>query len=164
MAGGIWRFVRQRVIGMAIRRPGLTAGIVFFFLLTVSNHVEFVTGMAVPISPFWHMLVEGAVMASFGAALLYEIIRLHRKLAEVRMVRAVASTLHHEINNPLTVIQFSAEKMLRLRVYDEPSVNDIISHNTRIRDVVVRLSELDQEVRLRFEAGFEGLIDLARSR
>ena len=157
-------WLRRHVIPLAIRHPALAAGIVFFFLLTLSNHIEFTTGMVVPISPFWHMLIEGAVMAGFGAALLYEIIRLHRQLAEVRMVRAVASTLHHEINNPLTVIQFSAEKMLRLRVYDEPSVNDIISHNTRIRDVVVRLSELDQEVRLRLDAGFEGLIDLVRSR
>jgi signal transduction histidine kinase len=157
-------WVRRHVIPLAIRHPGAAAGLVFFFLFTVSNHVEFATGMALRISPYWRILVTGALFALFGAALLYEIIRLHRQLAEVRMVRAVASTLHHEINNPLTVIQFSAEKMLRLRTYDEPSLTDIINHNTRIRDVVVRLTDLDQEVRLRFEPGFEGLIDLVRSR
>lgn len=159
-----WQFLRQRVVGMAIRHPGSAAGLVFFFLLTLSNHIEFTTGMAVPISPFWHMLIEGGVMAGFGAALLFEIIRLHRKLVEVRMVRAVASTLHHEINNPLMVIQFSAEKLRTLRSYDDAAVGEILAHNTHIRDVVVKLTELDQEIRLRYEPGFEGLIDLARSR
>ena len=164
MLGKTWRFLRQRVIGLAIRHPGATAGIVFFFLFTLSNHIEFVTGMAVPISPFHHMLIEGAVMAGFGAALLYEVVRLHRQLAEVRMVRAVASTLHHEIDNPLAVIQFAAEKLQALRSFDAATVGEILAHNGRIRDVVLRLTELDREVHLRIEPGLEGLIDLDRSR
>lgn len=156
-------WVRRHVIPLAIRNPGPTAAIVFFFLFTVSNHLEFVTGMALQIAPFWHILVTGAVFALFGALLLYEVIRLHRKLAEVRMVRTVVSTLHHEINNPLQVIQFSAEKMQALQTYDEISVNDILNQGTRIRDVVAKLGELDQEVLLHQEPGFEGLIDVARS-
>ena len=156
-------WVRRHVIPLAIRNPGPTAGLVFLFLFTLSNHVEFVTGMVIQISPFSHILMTGAVFALFGAVLLYEVIRLHRKLAEVKMVHTVVSTLHHEINNPLLVIQFCAEKMQALRNYDEASVNDILTHGTRIRDVVVKLSELDQEVRLHREPGFEGLIDVARS-
>ncbi|MBI4466610.1 MAG: hypothetical protein HY656_04175 [Acidobacteria bacterium] len=162
--GTIWRFLRQRVIGLAIRHPGPASGIVFFFLFTVSNHIEFATGMAIQISPFHHMLIESAVMAGFGAALLYELIRLHRRLAEVLMVRTVVSTLHHEINNPLQVIQFSAEKLQTLKSYDEGTVSAILKHNTHIHDVVIKLSELDQEVCLHQEPGFEGLIDVARSR
>lgn len=157
-------WVRKHVIPLAIRNPGPTVGIVFFFLFTLSNHVEFITGMAIQVSPFIHFVFTGAVFATFGAILLYEVIRLHRKLAEVKMVHTVVSTLHHEINNPLLVIQFCAEKMQALHNYDEGSVNDIIVHGTRIRDVVVKLSELDQEVRLHREQGFEGLIDVARSR
>lgn len=159
-----WQFLRQRVIGLAIRHPALMSALVYFFLFTVSNHVEFVTGMAVPISPFSHMLVEGAVMAGFGAALLYEVIRLHRQLAEIRMVHAVVTTLHHEINNPLLVIQFSAEKLQALKHYDETSVDDILRQGTQIRDVVVKLGELDQTVRFHQQPGFEGLIDVERSR
>lgn len=157
-------WVRKHVIPLAIRNPGPTAGVVFLFLFTLSNHFEFVTGMAIQISPFAHILATGAVFALFGAVLLYEVIRLHRKLAEVKMVRTIVSTLHHEINNPLLVIQFSAEKMQALQSYDEASVSDIIAHGTRIRDVVVKLSELDHEVQLHQERGFEDLIDVARSR
>ena len=159
-----WQWLRQRVVRLAIRNPGPTTALVFFFLFTVSNHVEFATGMDLALPPLWRMVVTGAVMAIFGAMLLYEVIRLHRKLAEVQMVHTVVSTLHHEINTPLMVIRLSAEKLQDLKSYHEASVRDILAQGTRIRDVVIKLSELDQEVRLHPEPGFQGLIDVARSR
>jgi nitrogen fixation/metabolism regulation signal transduction histidine kinase len=76
----------------------------------------------------------------------------------------VVATLHHEINNPLTVIQLSAEKLHELQRYDEPTVANIITHGTRIYTVVSKLNKLDEAVHLRQEEGFEGLIDVARSR
>ncbi len=149
---------------MAVHSPGLAAALVFFFLFTVSNHVEFTTGMVLQISPFWHMLIMGAVMAVFGAMLMLEVIREYRRLTEVETVRAVVATLHHEINNPLTVIQLSAEKLHELQRYDEPTVTNIITHGTRIYAVVSKLNKLDEEVHRRQEEGFEGLIDVTRSR
>lgn len=161
---GLYRWLRRRVVRLAIRNPALTTAIVFFLLFTVHNHVEFATGMAIQISPFWQMLLMGALMSVFGSLLLFEVIRLHRRLAEVHMVRTVASSLHHEINNPLMVIQFCAERMESLQRYDQTSVHDILVHGHRIRDVVLKLSDLDQEVRLHRDPGFPGLIDLPRSR
>lgn len=157
-------WVRRHVTGLAIRHPSVAAALLFLFLFTLSNHIEFTTGMALQISPFWHMLLIGGVMASFAAILLYDVIRLHRRLAEVQMVRTVVSTLHHEINNPLMVIQLSAEKLQMLKSYDEPTVNNILDYGTAIRDVVGKLGQLDEEVKLRVEPGFEGLIDVHRSR
>lgn len=157
-------WTRKHILSLAVRYPGLMSALLFFFLFAVSNHLEFTSGMALQSSPFWHMLLVGAVMASFAAILLYEVIRLHRQLAEVRMVRHVVSTLHHEINNPLLVIQLSAEKLQALRAYDDPTVKNILDYGTVIRDVVVQLGSLDYEVRLRVEPGFENLIDIARSR
>ena len=159
-----WQWLRRRIVGMAVRHPGPASGIVFLFLLTVSDHVEFATGMALQISPFWHMIVMGAVVGTFGASLLYEVIRLHRLLAELQMVRAVVITLHHEINNPLQVIQFSAEKLRSGGNYDEVCVRNILDYGSRIRDAVVKLRELDEEVRLNQDPNFRGLIDLAQSR
>lgn len=156
-------WTRKHILSLAGRYPGLVSALLFFFLFAVSNHIEFTTGMAMQISPFWHMLLVGAVMASFAAILLYDVIRLHRQLAEVQMVRTVVSTLHHEINNPLMVIQLSAEKLQALKSYDEPTVNNILDYGIVIRDVVVKLGTLDDEVKLRVEPGFEGLIDVHRS-
>jgi len=158
-----WSWLRQRVVQIAVRSPGLAAALVFFFLFTVSNHVEFTTGMVMQISPFWHMLIMGAVMAVFGAVLMLEVIREYRKLTEVETVRIVVATLHHEINNPLTVIQLSAEKLHELKRYDELTVDNIITHGTRIYAVVSKLNKLDEAVHLRQDEGFEGLIDVARS-
>lgn len=160
----LWRWLRQRIVLMAIRNPGPTVALVFFFLFTISNHVEFTTGMVLQISPFWHMLTMGVVMAIFGAVLMLEVIREYRRLAEVQIVRTVVATLHHEINNPLTVIQLSAEKLHDLQRYDAPTVTEILAHSTRIHNVVAKLNQLDEEVHLRQEQGFEGLIDIARSR
>lgn len=159
-----WLWLRRRVVQMSIRSPGLAAALVFFFLFTVSNHVEFTTGMVLQISPFWHMLIMGVVLAVFGAMLMLEVIQEYRRLAEVQMVRTVVATLHHEINNPLTVIQLSAEKLHDLQRYDAPTVTEILAHGTRIHNVVAKLNQLDEEVHLRQEQGFEGLIDIGRSR
>lgn len=164
MLRAFWRRLRQRVTGLALGYPPLMAVLIFLFLLTLSNQVYFATGIAVQIPVFWHMLVMGTLMATYGAFLLYEVIRLHGKLAEVRLVRTIASTLHHEINDPLMVIQLSGEKLQTLRSYDETCVNNILAYGTRIRDVLLRLSKLEEEVRLRKEQGFAGLIDIPGSR
>lgn len=63
-------WIRQHVIRLALRHPGLMTAMLFFLLFTVSNYIEFTTGMALQTSPFWHMLLEGAAMSSFGAMLL----------------------------------------------------------------------------------------------
>ena len=160
----VWLAFRQRIVAMAVRFPAPTAALVFFFLFTMANHIEFVTGMALQISPFWHMIVMGAVMAAYGASLLYEVIRLHCKLAELQMVRTVVSTLHHEINNPLQVIQLSAQKLQDGGHYDAACVRNILDYGGHIRDAVLKLKELDQEVRLHRDPGFRGLIDVPRSR
>src|SRR3989338_3727441 len=53
--------------------------------------------------------------------------------------------------------------MQALHSYDEASASNIIAHGTRIRDVVVKLSELDHEVHLHRERGLANLIEVARS-
>lgn len=159
-----WQWLKHRLIQLAANYPQLMVVLIFLFLLTLSNQVYFATGIAVQIPIFWHMLVMGTLMATYGAFLLYEVIRLHGRLAEARLVRTVASTLHHEINNPLMVIQLSAEKLQTLRTYDETTVQNILTQGARIRDALLRLSKLEEEVRLRKEQGFAGLIDIPGSR
>ena len=159
-----WRWLRERIIGLALSYPFLIAGLMFLFLLTVSNHVFFAVGIAIQVSVFWQMLAIGSVMASFGAALLYEVIRLQSRLTEAWLVRSVVATLQHEINNPLQVINLTAEMLLSSRSYDETSLRNILAEGMRIRDAVAKLSTLTQEVRLRREPGFAGLIDVTGSR
>lgn len=85
-------------------------------------------------------------------------------MAELRTVRAVVSTLHHEINNPLQVILLSADRLQSLQSFESTCVEDIAVNSTRIRDVVAKLGSLEDEVRLQEDLGFAGLIDVARSR
>ena len=155
--------VRKLVIHLAIHHPVLMSTLFFFFLLTLANHIQFATGMAIKISPFWQFLLTGAAMAFFGASLLYEVIRLYRDLLQVQMVSTISASLHHEINNPLNVIQLSAEKLQALKSYDETTVSDILAYSTRIQDVVVKLSELKEKVRPHKDPGFGGIIDVSRS-
>ncbi|MFQ5817951.1 MAG: histidine kinase dimerization/phospho-acceptor domain-containing protein [Terriglobia bacterium] len=159
-----WRWPRQRLLQLALKYPPLMAGLIFLFFLTVSNQVYFTTGIALQLPAFWHMLLMGTLMATYGAFLLHEIIRMHSKLARVQVVRTLVSTLQHEMNTPLMVIQLSAHKLQTLKSYDETCVNNILDHTLRIRDLIVKLSHLDQEVRLHQKPGFEGLIDVTRSR
>lgn len=155
--------VRLRGIGFAVRYPRLASVLVFLFLFTVSNQVEFLSRVVLKIPLFEQMIVTGVVMATFGALLLAELIRLHRQVVEAQMVRTVASTLSHEINNPLQVIQFSAEKLQMLHAYDDHCVGHILTQGVRIRDVLAKLMNLEREVRLRQDAGFAGLIEIEHS-
>lgn len=159
-----WQFFRERIVSLALRHPPLVALLMFLFLLTVSNQVYSATRLAIDVPSFWHMLLMGTVMATFGAMLLYEVLRVYRRLTEVQFVRAVVSTLHHEINNPLMVIQLSAEKLRNVKAYDDAAVANILEHGRRIREVMARLDELEEQVHLRRDISFTRVIDLERSR
>ncbi len=159
-----WCHVRKRIIVLALRWPPVMAALMFLFLLTVSNQVYFTASHIIEIFSYWHMLLMGTLMASFGALLLYEVIRLTRRLTELEIVRLVANTLLHEINNPLQVIQMSAEKLRTLQQHDQETVGKILAHGERIRDTVANLSKLRERILLHQESGFAGLIDLERSR
>ena len=156
-------WVRRQVIRLALRYPRLITVLFLLFLFTVSNHIEFATGMAVRISPLWHTMGEGLIVATFGAFLLYEAIRLYREFAELQMVHIVVRSLHHEINNPLTFLLLSAERLQALNSYDETTVRNILAQGSHIRDVVAKLSQLEEKVLLHEDPGFRGLLDLARS-
>ncbi len=158
-----WRRLRQLIIRLAFRDPRGMSALVFLFLFVVSNHV-YSGAKSLQDFTFWHMLMMGTLMATFGAVLLYEVIRTQRNLAEVRMVRTVTSTLQHEINNSLNVIQLSAGKLQALKSYDESSVRNILTYSSRIHDVVTKLSQLEERVLFHQDPGFAGVIDVARSR
>ncbi len=136
----------------------------FLFLHTLSSQVYFTARHVIEMPSYWHMLLMGALMAAFGAVLLYEVIRLTRRLAELEIVRAVATTLLHEINNPLQVIQMSAEKLRTLPQHDPETVGNILTYAERIRSTVANLSKLRERVFLHQESGFASLIDLDRSK
>lgn len=159
-----WSPLRRRIVRLALEYPPLMSALVFLFLLTFSNQIYFVTSSVIPISSFRHMLVVGALMATFGAVLLYELLRSNRRLAQIDMVRPMARSLLHELNNPLQVIQLSAEKLKALDRYDEDCVKNIIAQVERIGDLATKLIQLQEEIFLRREPEFAGLIDLARSR
>lgn len=158
-----WHWLRQQVKQLALSRPRLMTGLLFFFLYTVSNYVHFATTTVLKISPFWQMLVTGAVLATFASLLLYEVVRLHRHLAEVQTVTMAARTIRFEINNAFTVIQLSTEKLRDLQGYDENSVRNILAQGAQVRDGLNKLAELEKRVHLHEEPGFEGLIDIAQS-
>ncbi len=135
----------------------------FLFLHPLSNQIYYTAGHIIAMPSHWHMLLMGALMAAFGAVLLYEVIRLTRRLAELEIVRAVANTLLHEINNPLQVIQMSAEKLRALPQHDQETVGNILTYAERIRATVADMSKMRERVFLHQESGFDGLIDLDRS-
>lgn len=160
----LWQHLRQRLVRLAMGYPPLIAALMFPFLLTVSNHIYSASQLVLPNSSFAHMLTMGTLMATFGALLFYEALRLYRRLAEVHFVRTVVSTLHHEINNPLNVIFLSADKLKTSNSSDQASLCNILTSAERIRDVVAKLSQLEEEVHLRHDTVFRGLVDLHRSR
>lgn len=159
----LYERIRSWVAEFALRHRGISAALMFLFLFNVSNYVEWATRWRLPIPAFSQMMITGAVMASFGALLLAEVLRLHRQAVEGRMVRVVVRTLGHEINNPLQVVQLTAEQLRGGGGASQRSAESILTEVGRIRQVVSRLSALESEVRLRQAPGFAGLIDLNRS-
>lgn len=154
--------VRSWVADFASRHRGLSAAVMFLFLFNVSNYVEWAARWRLSIPQFSQMMITGAVMASFGALLLGEVLRLHRQAVEARMVRTVVRTLGHEINNPLQVVQLTAEQLRGDASASQRSAESILAEVARIRLAVSRLSLLEGEVKLRQAPGFNGLIDLDR--
>ncbi len=155
--------VRSCVADFASRHRGLSAAVMFLFLFNVSNYIEWASRWRLPIPAFSQMMITGAVMASFGALLLAEVLRLHRQAVEARMVRMVVRTLGHEINNPLQVVQLTAEQLRGDAGTSQRSAESILAEVARIRLAVSRLSALEGEVKLRQAPGFNGLIDLERT-
>lgn len=159
-----WGPLRKRIVRLALEYPPLISALMFLFLLTFSNQIYFATSQVIPITSFRHMLLIGALMATFGAVLLYELLRSNRRLAQIDMIRPMARTLLHGLNNPLQVIQLSAEKLKTLDRYDDESVKNIIAQVERIGDLATKLIQLQEDIFLHREPGFAGLIDLERSR
>ena len=155
--------IRSRVAEFASRHRVISAALMFLFLFNVSNYVEWAARWRLPIPVFSQMMITGTVMASFGALLLAEVLRLHRQAVEGRMVRVVVRTLGHEINNPLQVVQLTAEQLRGGGGASQRSAESILTEVGRIRQAVSRLGSLEGEVRLRQAPGFPGLIDLDRS-
>lgn len=155
--------VRSWGAEFASRHRGLSAAVMFLFLFNVSNYVEFATRWKLPIPPFSQMMITGTVMAAFGAMLLAEVLRLHRQAAEATMVRVVVRTLGHEINNPLQVVQLTAEQLRGSGGASQRSAESILTEVGRIRQAVSRLGAIEGEVLMRQTPGFAGLIDIDRS-
>lgn len=162
--GRYWQWLRRRVVLLALRHPLAVTTLLFLLLFTVSNHVHYATQAYVQLSPFWHMIAMGTVMGFFGALLMYGYIQQQRRLAQVELVRSVVTTLHHEINNPLTVIYASAALLHSTATDDPATLEDILKSSSRIREVMAKLGQLEERVNLRAERGFEGAIDLVASR
>ncbi len=158
-----WQHARTRIIRLALRYPALRGALMFLFLHILFNQVYYTASHIIEMPSYWHMLLMGALMAAFGAVLRYEVIRLTRRLAELEIVRAVANTLLHKINNPLQVIQLSAEKLRTRQQYDPETVANILTYAERIGATVANLGKLRERVFLHQESGFAGLIDLDRS-
>jgi len=118
--------------------------VVFFFLYTVSNSVHFATATVLKISPFWQMLVMGAVLATFTSLLIYEVVQQHRRVVELQSATKVARTIRNDINNAFTAIRLSTEKLRELKGYDEISVRNILSQATYVRDALNKLAELEK--------------------
>ena len=155
--------IRSWVAEFASRHRAISAAIMFLFLFNVSNYIEWASRWRLPIPAFSQMMITGAVMASFGALLLAEVLRLHRQAVEARMVRVVVRTLGHEINNPLQVVQLTAEQLRGGGGASQRSAENILVEVGRIRQAVSRLGSLEDKVRFREAPGFAGLIDLDRS-
>ena len=155
--------IRSWVVEFASRHRVISAALMFLFLFNVSNYVEWAARWKLPIPALSQMMITGAVMASFGALLLVGVLRLHRQAVEGRMVRVVVRTLGHEINNPLQVVQLTAEQLRGSGGASQRSAGSILTEVGRIRQAVSRLGSLEGEVRLRQAPGFAGLIELDRS-
>ena len=158
-----YRWFRSHTVEFASRHRGISAAVMFLFLFNVSNYIEWASRWRLPIPAFSQMMITGTVMATFGALLLAEVLRLHRQAVEAKMVRVVVRTLGHEINNPLQVVQLTAEQLRGGGGASQRSAENILVEVGRIRQAVSRLGSLEGEVRLREAPGFAGLIDLDRS-
>ena len=137
-------WLREQVKNLALSKPRLMTVVVFFFLYTVSNSVHFATATVLKISPFWQMLVMGAVLATFTSLLIYEVVQQHRRVAELQCATKVARTIRNDINNAFTAIRLSTEKLRELKGYDEISVRNILSQATYVRDALNKLAELEK--------------------
>ncbi len=137
-------WLREQVKNLALSKPRLMTVVVFFFLYTVSNSVHFATATVLKISPFWQMLVMGAVLATFTSLLIYEVVHQHRRFAELQSATKVARTIRNDINNAFTAIRLSTEKLRELKGYDEISVRNILSQATFVRDALNKLAELEK--------------------
>lgn len=137
-------WLREQVKNLALSKPRLMTVVVFFFLYTVSNSVHFATATVLKMSPFWQMLVMGAVLATFTSLLIYEVVQQHRRFAELQSATKVARTIRNDINNAFTAIRLSTEKLRELQGYDEISVRNILSQATYIRDALNKLAELEK--------------------
>ena len=129
-------WLREQVKNLALSKPRLMTVVVFFFLYTVSNSVHFATSTVLKMSPFWQMLVMGAVLATFTSLLIYEVVQQHRRVAKLQSATKVARTIRNDINNAFTAIRLSTEKLRELKGYDEISVRNILSQATYIRDAL----------------------------
>ena len=158
-----YRWFRSHTVEFASRHRGISAALMFLFLFNVSNYIEWASRWRLPIPAFSQMMITGTVMATFGALLLAEVLRLHRQAVEAKMARVVVRTLGHEINNPLQVVQLTAEQLRGGGGASQRSAENILVEVGRIRQAVSRLGSLEGEVRLREAPGFAGLIDLDRS-
>ncbi len=137
-------WLREQVKNLALSKPRLMTVVVFFFLYTVSNSVHFATATVLKISPFWQMLVMGAVLATFTSLLIYEVVQQHRRVVELQSATKVARTIRNDINNAFTAIRLSTEKLRELKGYDEISVRNILSQATYVRDALNKLAELEK--------------------
>jgi hypothetical protein len=137
-------WLREQVKNLALSKPRLMTVVVFFFLYTVSNSVHFATATVLKMSPFWQMLVMGAVLATFTSLLIYEVVQQHRRVTELQSATKVARTIRNDINNAFTAIRLSTEKLRELKGYDEISVRNILSQATYVRDALNKLAELEK--------------------
>ncbi len=137
-------WLREQVKNLALSKPRLMTVVVFFFLYTVSNSVHFATATVLKISPFWQMLVMGAVLATFTSLLIYEVVQQHRRVTELQSATKVARPIRNDINTAFTAIRLSTEKLRELQGYDEISVRNILSQATYIRDALNKLAELEK--------------------
>jgi signal transduction histidine kinase len=159
-----YRWLRSHTVDFAARHRGIAAALMFLFLFNVSYYVEWATRWRLPVPQVSQMMVTGAVMASFGAVLLAEVLRLYKQALEARMVRVVVRTLGHEINNPLQVVQLTAEQLRSAGAANQRPAESILTEVGRIRQAVSRLGALEDKVQLREAPGFAGLIDIEQSR
>lgn len=143
-----WQWLRGQLKNLALSKPRLMTVLVFFFLYTVSNSVHYATASVLEISPFWQMLVMGAVLATFASLLIYEVVQQHRRFIEMQSASTAARAVRNEINNAFTAIRLSTEKLQHLKSYDEISVRNILGQATYVRDALNKLATLESDVPL----------------
>ena len=156
-------WVREKALVLVLGHPRLVTAVAFMLFFTVSNQIYYVLQAYFLRSSFWHMIVMGVLMGFFASIPILDLVHRQRQLAQVELVRAVVTTLHHEINNPLTVILGSAMLMRDAHEPGKFCLESILDGGNRIKEVMAKLDNLNKLVALRTDAGFEGAIDLDRS-